>query len=239
MTEYLRSGKNGAPTLLFLHGWGSNAAVFKGLIDNLEKDFDVVALNFPGFSGTDQPPQVWDVQDYADWTEKFIEKAGLKEIHAIVGHSFGGRVMLKGISNSKFRAEKLIFMDTSGVKPRLDTRGKTIKLMARMSRILPSSLRAKVGQKFASTDYKNLQGDPIMRQTFQNIVNEDLTSAMPLVKQPSLLIWGADDTETPPADAKVFATKILHSQLEIIDQAGHYVFLDQPEKVLKLIKEFL
>jgi pimeloyl-ACP methyl ester carboxylesterase len=78
-----------------------------------------------------------------------------------------------------------------------------------------------------------------MKQSFQQIVNEDLTDLMPNVTQPCLLIWGEDDTETPVADAQVFAKSLPHAKLEIIKNTGHYAFMDAPEKVEKLITEFL
>jgi pimeloyl-ACP methyl ester carboxylesterase len=237
MTEYLRVGKNGAPVILMLPGWKAPVANFIGLMKNQTKDFDVVALEFPGFGVTETPPHAWTIQDYTDFVEKFIKKIGLKKIYAITGHSFGGRIMLNGCARGQLDAERLIFIDSAGVKPRVSTHGKILKIIAKLARILPSNLRMKVGRKFGSEDYKATSG--IMRETFKQIVNLDLTPQMRQIKQPSLLIWGANDNDTPLSDAQVFVKEIPQAKLEIIENAGHYVFLDQPKKVAKIIGEFL
>lgn len=237
MTEYLREGKSEAPVILMLPGWKAPVADLMGLMKDRADDFDVVALEFPGFGLTDVPPCVWTVRDYADFVAKFIEKISLKNIYAIVGHSFGGRIMLNGCASGQLNAEKLIFIDSAGVKPKISLRGKILGIVAKLSRVLPEGIRTKVGRKFSSDDYKATSG--VMRETFKQIVNLDLTPQMRKIKQPSLIIWGADDTETPLSDARIFAKEIPQAKLEIIKNARHYVFVDQPEKVSELIKDFL
>ncbi|MCL2174211.1 alpha/beta hydrolase [Candidatus Saccharibacteria bacterium] len=237
MTEYVRVGRSDAPVVLMLPGWRASVADFVGLMKNQTDNFDIVALEFPGFGATETPPRAWDVQDYTNFVQKFIEKINLTEIRAIIGHSFGGRIMLNGCSSGQISAEKLIFIDSAGVRPKVSTRGKILRIVAKMARIFPENFRTKIGRKFSSTDYKATSG--VMRETFKQIINLDLTPQMRQIKQSSLLIWGHDDDQTPLADAEIFAREIPRAKLEIVENAGHYVFLDQPEKVAKLIAEFL
>ena len=239
VTEYLRTGRADAPVVLLLPGWMSRAQNFAQLIEKLQRDYDVVTLNFPGFGVTENPPRSWSVQDYTDFTEKFIGKIGVKKIYAIVGHSFGGRVMLKGCASGQLHAAKLIFMGAAGVKPHVSMRSKIVKTSVKLSRVLPAGWRAKLSDKFSSDDYKNLRNNPVMRDTFKKVVDEDLTPLMPEVKSPSLLIWGRDDDQTPIAMAEVFAKNLPNADLKIIDNAGHYAFLDRPEEVARLVKEYL
>ncbi len=235
MTEYLRAGKVGAPVILMLPGWKAPVADFAALMKG--SNFDVVALNFPGFGVSETPPRTWTVQDYTSFVAKFIAKLSLAKIHAIIGHSFGGRIMLNGCASGQLDADKLIFIDSAGVKPRASTRGQMLKSLSKISRVLPEKQLGKLRQKFGSADYNDTSG--VMRETFKQIVNLDLTPKMPQIKQPSLLIWGADDQDTPLADARIFAEKIPRAKLEIIESAGHYAYMDQPEKVAQLVKDFL
>jgi len=239
MTEYQRIGTTGTPVVLLLPGWMSPARNFAKLIDRLAKNYDVIALDFPGWPDSELSETAWNVADYSHFLTEFASKIKLREIFAIIGHSFGGRVMLKGLANEQLTAQKLVFMDVAGVKPPSSSRQKVIKTAAKISRILPKNFREKIGRKFASDDYKSLRNDPILRATFTKIVDEDLTDLMPKVRAKSLLIWGAKDQETPLSDAEVFAKNLPDSHLEIIENAGHYAFLDQPEKVAKLVEEFL
>ena len=59
------------------------------------------------------------------------------------------------------------------------------------------------------------------------------------IKIPTLLIYGANDTATPSADGEKFQSLIKNSKLKIVDGAEHYVHQQQPELVMKYIKEFL
>ncbi|MCL2451854.1 alpha/beta hydrolase [Candidatus Saccharibacteria bacterium] len=237
MTEYLRLGREDAPVVLMLPGWKASVADFAKLMKDQTNDFDVVALDFPGFGTTQTPGRAWTVQDYTDFVAKFIEKLGLKKIHAIIGHSFGGRIMLDGCARGQLNAKKLVFIDSAGVKPKVSMRNRIIRTAAKLARVFPEEFRTKIGRRFGSEDYKATSG--VMRDTFRQIVNLDLTPEMCQIKQPTLLIWGADDTYTPLSDAEIFADKIPQAKLEIVEGAGHYAFLDQPEKVAKLIREFL
>ncbi len=242
MSEYWRAGKAGAPVVLFLPGWLSSASNFTGMMKKLEDDFDVISIDFPGWPKAEQPPHGWNISNYTDWIVKFLEKVGLnssQKIYAIIGHSFGGRVILKGLSSGKLKAEKAIFIDSAGVKPAVSMQGKLLKSVAKLSHFLPTNLQQKISQTFASQDYKNLKNNPVMRETFKKVIDEDLTGLMSQISAKTLLIWGAEDQDTPPADARVFANNIPDSKLEIIANAGHYAFLDQPEQVSKLVRTFL
>ena len=235
MTEYVEYGKG--KVILFLHGWGSNMAVFNDLIKFTmcdRGDIRAVALNLPGFGGTDRPSTGWGVGEYAEFVAKFIKKLGLKDIYAIVGHSFGGRIMLKGVGEGQLSANKLVFMGSAGVKPPISTRRKMLKLGKPLAK-LPGFKN--LAAKMRSSDYAAASG--VMREVFKNVIGEDLTGYMPKIKQPSLLIWGENDTETPVSDSEIFAAKIPGSTLHVVQGAGHYAFLDQPYKVARLMTEFL
>jgi Predicted hydrolases or acyltransferases (alpha/beta hydrolase superfamily) len=243
MTEYVAEGRG--KLVLFLHGWGSNTGSFRGLYDELKKKYRVIGLNFPGFGGTGEPDAVWDLDRYIEFTAKFIEKLKLKNVYAIVGHSFGGRVMLKGCATDKIESEKLIFLDTAGIKPKRTAKLKIYKSMAKVGRVvsvLPmiggysKLLKKRLYKSAGTTDYVN--ASDMMREIFKKVIDEDLKKYIAEIKQSSLVVWGADDRETPVSDAYEFKN-IKDSRVHILNGAGHYVFLDKPEKTLELMKNFL
>ncbi len=82
--------------LVLLHGWarGLSKEKYSNLINLLSKNFRVIALDFPGFGGSDQPPCPWGVDSYAKLVVNFLTKLKVKPI-AIIGHSFGGKVAIK------------------------------------------------------------------------------------------------------------------------------------------------
>jgi pimeloyl-ACP methyl ester carboxylesterase len=97
-------------------------------------------------------------------------------------------------------------------------------------------LRGRLYQAAGSTDY--VDAGPL-RPVFVNTINEDLQTDAAKIKIPTLLIWGDLDADTPLADGQRLAGKIPKSRLEVVESAGHYVFVDQPWPVEQLIKEFL
>ena len=80
---------------------------------------------------------------------------------------------------------------------------------------------------------------PKLQQTFINIINEDLTDLLPKIVQPTLLIWGENDKDTPLSQARVMEQKIPNAKLAVFKGAGHFSFLDKREEFVKELINFL
>ena len=78
-----------------------------------------------------------------------------------------------------------------------------------------------------------------LKETFLNIISEDLSDSAKKITQPTLLIWGEDDTETPLSDGKKMAGLIPNSKLEVIKNAGHFVYKEKTAEVAESIRKFL
>ena len=90
--NYIQYGKG--KDVLLLHGWGQNIEMMKPIGDNLCNKCRVTILDFPGFGESLEPKCAWTIDDYSNMLEKFINKLGIKK-PIIIGHSFGGRVIIK------------------------------------------------------------------------------------------------------------------------------------------------
>ena len=243
--NYVKEG-NSEKAILLLHGWGSNLELFRGIINNLSKTYTVYALDMPGFGKTTEPKNPWKVDDYVDFVIKFIEKMKIEKL-SLLGHSFGGRVIIKLVNRDKlnFEVDKLVLVDSAGIFPKnkkktMKTRVyKTLKVIVgnNISRkLFPNALES-LKRKFGSEDYKN--ASEIMRGTLINTVNEDLEPLLPTIKQSTLLIWGTEDTATPLSDAKIMEKLIPDSGIVEVKGAGHYSFLEQPQLVNAVLDSFL
>ena len=102
---------------------------------------------------------------------------------------------------------------------------------------LPERGREALVQKFGSADYKALS--PEMRKTFVKIISLDLTDELPRVKAPTLLYWGAEDTETPLWMGKLMEEKIPDAGLVVQKGAGHFAYLEHNQAFLRIAKNFL
>ena len=232
----------GMPVIL-MHGWGCNHSTLKSIEAQLTPGFKVYNVDFPGFGGSNEPSAVWGVEEYTSLIEEFARQEHI-ESPILLGHSFGGRVGILFASRNK--VHKLILVDAAGVKPRRSLRYyykvysyKAIKhallffLGKKRGETALNSYRAKVG----SSDYSN--ASPMMRAILSKVVNEDLKSVMPKIACPTLLIWGANDTATPLADAKIMEKLIPDAGLVSFDGVGHYSFLENPYQCAAVLKSFL
>lgn len=238
LTYYEIHGK-GRP-LVVLHGWGSNLNSFAMILPELSKKYKIYLLDLPGFGKTQAPKTDWHVADYVLFVEEFLEKFNLHKSH-FLGHSFGARVLIKLAAQKPELCEKLILTGAAGIKPSKTLKQHLLKAIAKTGKLflsvpllkkLKPYFQKKLYQFNGSDDY--LQAGNL-RQTFLNIINEDLTPFLNLIITPTLLIWGENDQDTPLSDAKKMQKIIPHSQLKIIPGAGHYAFIDQPRQFLALL----
>ena len=108
------------------------------------------------------------------------------------------------------------------------------------SALAPAGLRRAVGRRAdrrGSADYRAASG--VMRGTLVRIVNEDLTPVLPTLHLPVLLIWGDQDTETPLEDGRLMERLIPDAGLVVFEGAGHYAYLEQPDRFCRIVEVFL
>jgi pimeloyl-ACP methyl ester carboxylesterase len=238
LINYCEAATAGEKCLLFLHGWRSNKEIWRDVILKLS-NYPVFALDLPGFGGSQIPKQAFTVGDYADVVAGFIKKLDLKNT-IIVGHSFGGRVGIKLASQHPGLISKLVLVDSAGFamdeskKNFINTAAKIAKPFFKPK--IMQGLRKKIYQKIGSEDYVATPG---LTQTYLNVISEDLTEYVKKISQPTLIIYGQNDTATPPEFGKKMHGLIPNSKFQILPNAGHFSFLDQPEEFVKVVSDFI
>lgn len=176
------------------------------------------------------PDNVLFLDDYVKSVLDIINFYKMTDI-VLIGHSFGGRVAIKIAGKYGYLLRKLILVDSAGVLPR-----RTIKYRCRILRHKILSL-LKIEHSAGSSDYQKLDNNG--KQTFKNIVNEDLSGLAAKITVPTLLFWGSKDKETAIYMAKRLKKLIYNSCLVIFKGAGHYSYLDAPNMFYKLVLIFL
>lgn len=233
----------GIPILL-LHGWKADSAIFQPLVDILSTQFRCITVDLPGFGKTDNPPTAWNLENYANFVENFTIYLGISKIN-LIGHSFGGKTAIKLASIHPDRVGKLILVDSSGIKPAFSVKHTFLFLAAKIGKAVFSlpllnsyknSARNSLYRKVGETDY--ITAGPL-EKIFLNIISEDITGQLSKITAPTLIIWGKNDTETPLSDAQVMKKHIPDSYLEILENSGHFPFLEQPLEFVQKVTEFL
>ncbi len=243
VAEYNDEGEGAA--LLFLPGWMNSISDFDKLASRLVSKYRIVRLDFPGFSGggTEAPPSDWGVKEYASFVRAFTEKVGLAS-YTLVGHSFGGRVAIKGVSEGILQPSRLILIASAGIAKHRTFRNRMMTVLAKMGKMLMyipplflwrKQLRKKLYKKLGS-DYLAAGA---LSQIYLNTIREDLTEYARKISIPTLLIWGSDDTMVPLSDGKLLTQLIQGSRLEVFSGVGHSPHRDRAQEVAKFITEFV
>lgn len=230
-------------TILLLHGWGCNCTTFGAAHQWLEQHFRVIAVDFAGFGQSEEPREVWGVEEYTRSVEALATAEGI-ENPILIGHSFGGRVSI--VYSSRNSVRKVILVDAAGVKPKRSmkyyAKVYSFKLLKRIAPVFLGKERAqelieKRRAKSGSSDYN--QASPMMRAILSKVVNEDLCHLMPKIVAPTLLFWGERDTATPLADAKRMEKLIPDAGLVTVAGTGHFSFLENMPLFLRVLESFL
>ena len=232
-----RYHKGNSNVVLLLHGWGGSLNSFKHLENYLIKNnYSVITLDFPGFGGSDLPDKNWKLDDYVKIIEELLNAEHLKKIN-IVSHSFGGRVAISFASKHKNLTNKLVLVDSAGIKPKFNL-FKSFKILR--YKFLKKLVKAKIIKRdlsgFGSRDYKAMPEE--LRPVFNKIVNQDLTNNAKQIDSPTLIIWGKDDKDTPMYMAKKLHKCIKDSAI-ITLEGGHFAYLNNADKFSIIVNEFL
>lgn len=241
-TTYERAGDSQRPEILILHGWGDSAKGWQPLQAELAADYDVTVVDLPGFGGTDKPPAAWGLTDYANFVAAFLKKTGLKPC-AIIGHSNGGAIAVRGLAQDILPAERLVLLASAGIRGELSVRKKALRVATKVGKVLAYPLPAGVRRNLRRQLYATVGSDLLiaehMQATFRKIVTDDIQADAARLKLPTLLVYGDDDMATPVQYGRILHNLIAGSTLETISQAGHFVHLDEPEQVQAMIQKFL
>lgn len=219
--------------MLFLHGYLSCKESFHYQIDFLAKNgYRAVAPDMPAFGQSSPIDTAWSVGDYADWLDAFIKAEGLQGSN-VVAHSFGARVILKLLAREQGLVKKLVITGGAGlVKARSPAYMRRVKRYRRIKKLFPRYAE----KHFGSEEYRSLS--PLMRESYKLIVNEDLRGCAEKIAVPTLLVYGKDDTVTPPSEeGEIFHSLIEDSRLEILE-GGHFCFCENAEKFNSLMLGF-
>ena len=229
MFNHIRFG-DGTDEIFFLHGWGGSCDSFMGVAQFLSSRYKVTLMDFYGFGLTPSINRPLRIDDYVLGVVEIAKKYAINKLN-IVCHSFGGRVAIKLAVQCPNMIDKIIFVDSAGVRPRRGIKYYGTVLKAKVFKLL------KIQKLFGSEDYLKL--DKIQRETFKNIVNENLSKYLRCIKHETLLIWGDKDKDTPIYMGRKFHKLIANSKLVVFVGCGHFAYVERHILFCKIIMNFL
>lgn len=251
-TRYLEAG-SGYPTIL-LHGVGFTAGGDSWLL-NVEPiskaGLRVLAADFLGWGEGDRLDLEYSFAYLVDFIREFQDALGIRRSH-IVGHSMGGWVSSLFAYESPERVEKLVLVASGGTATR--TLASMTQFQPPSREAIHKSVEERLGgsglnlDELAETQFRRSQRPGVVEayQKILNHMNNPLTRQryntlrrLPLISAPTLIIWGRDDTTNAVEMGEKTQELIPGSKLMILEQCGHFVPTDQPERFNQLVADFL
>lgn len=227
-------------TILILHGWGScakNWNFVKKLLE--EQGYKVFIPDLPGFGENPPPPQIWSIDDYAEWVRNYCEQYELSRFF-LLGHSFGGSIAVKFSIKEPEKIEKLFLVGCAGIRKKSLKREiikKTANFFKKFDFLPLFNLLRKVFYKLIKSDYLQTQG--VIREIYLKILKQDISKDFSKISVPTVLIWGKKDNLTPLKDAHYIKGQISGAKLEILPGIYHNPHRENPKALICIILNYL
>lgn len=233
---------NARERVIFIHGSGDSGAVWEPLL-RLLPDLNTLAYDLPGHGAraAEPGPERMSVGDYAEDVYQSLTAQG-GDGGVVVGHSLGGAIALRLALDHPDFARRIVLVGSG----------------ARL-RVAPATLDA--ARQAAPTGSRELTEFAFalkhvgLAQTFHNkrpaaapgVLYRDLAACdafdvMPeleRITQPALMIVGEDDRMTPVKYSAFLRERLPDAAMVVIPDAGHYVQVEQPERVAVALRDWL
>ncbi|WP_462248909.1 alpha/beta fold hydrolase [Ferruginibacter sp.] len=227
--------------LLLLHGLFGALSNFQDLIEHFKKTNKVVVPLLPLLELDLLHTSVGGLQKFV---QRFIEHRNYNNIH-LLGNSLGGHVGLVYVLKHPERIKSLILTGSSGLFENgmgdsYPKRGdkEYIRKKTQLTFYNPDlATEELVNEVFEITNnrLKVIKIIALAKSAIRNNLGEELSQ----IKQPTCLIWGNNDTITPPFVGKEFNRLIPNSELHFVDKCGHAPMMEVPEDFNKILDGFL
>jgi pimeloyl-ACP methyl ester carboxylesterase len=237
--KFIEEGE-GEP-LMLLHGLFGALSNFQELITHFSKTYKVVVPILPLLDLDLLHTSVGGLQKFV---HRFIEHRNYKNIH-LLGNSLGGHVGLVLVLKHPEHIKSLILTGSSG----LFENGMGDSYPKRGDK---EYIRKKTQLTFYNPD---LATDELVNEVFEitnnrlkvikiialakSAIRNNLGEELNQVKQPTCLIWGNNDTITPPFVGKEFNRLIPNSELHFVDKCGHAPMMEVPVEFNQILEQFL
>lgn len=231
----------GEKVVVVLHGWGGRIESMGPAISCLVPRFRVLALDLPGFGHSPRPEEPWGTPEYAAFVQALLSERDITRAH-FLGHSFGAKIALLLAATQPQIVDKCVVVGSPGLRSAPSVKVRVKRMMSRIARAAGKmgspgrALRQMLYGRLASNDYREA-GE--MRPILVRVVNEDISDLLPRVKAPTLLIWGSRDDAVPISHARRIETLIPDAGLVVFEGAGHFAYLDEPERFCRVARHFL
>jgi 3-oxoadipate enol-lactonase len=242
------------PPILFVHGFPLSHSMWRSQLAAFSTDHRVIAPDLRGFGESDVTEGTVTMEQHADDLVALLDELNVDEPVVLCGLSMGGYIAWQFLRKYPERLRALILCDTRAIADTPDG----VENRKRLAKMVIENGSAAVAAAMLPnlfspvTDKRDQSVIDELRQTIattspQGIAaaslgmaeRPDVTSLLPTIKTPTLLVVGEDDGISTPEEMKTIADAMPKARLEVIPESGHMSPLENPAMVNQVILEFL
>jgi len=234
--------------LLYLHGAGGLTGL-ESFLEELAKDFHVIAPHLPGFGESTGGDRIEDVVDAALFYHQLMDDLGIPSAH-VLGHSMGGMLAAEVAALDAHRARRLVLVAPAGfwidAHPIPDLFALDPSELGGYLFHDPASPVAKRFlavpddiQQVADMYVERVKRFSAASKFLWPIPDRGLKKRAYRITSPTLLVWGESDRLIPPVYADEFTSRIPATRIEIVKHAGHMLPYEQSAAFVKVVRKFL
>ncbi|NJP06133.1 MAG: alpha/beta fold hydrolase [Chloroflexaceae bacterium] len=236
--------------VLLIHAFPMSGALWQQQISALETDYRVIVPDLRGFGSSTIAKGPYPMDTFADDLVTLLDRLAIKQA-VIGGLSMGGYIALALLERYPERVQGLILADTRATADTAEARGHretTAKMVetegsaAIADRMLPNLLSPQTTaekQAFVRSLIEANLPQGIAGALRGMALRRDSTELLASITVPTLILVGADDMLSPPAEMETMHQAIAGSQFVIIPTAGHVANIDNPDAFNEALRQFL
>jgi pimeloyl-ACP methyl ester carboxylesterase len=256
---YHRSGR-GKP-LVLLHSWMVSHWVWRHVLPSLTGDYDVIALDFPGFGESDRPSAAayrYDAPAFSETLVGVLDSLAIERA-TLVGHSMGAGVALYTAARRPERVERLVLVDALVYRFPVPVEGRLIlvpylgeaafRTLATRG-LLRHYLRQHVyaDPALVSEDWVDYLWERLNRPggfaaaaaALRFCARPEIVQrSVRAVRAPALVVWGEADRLFPAEGARRLADDLPGAEMTILPGCGHAPQEERPEELVRAWGAFL
>lgn len=228
-------------TLVLLHGLFGALSNWEDVVGRFSSQYRVIIPLMPIYT---MPVKQAGLEKLNEFVEAFVDYKGLGNFN-LIGNSLGGHVGLIYTLRNPEKVKRLILTGSSGLfedsmggsYPRRGSYDYVSERVAYTFYDPKTATKELVDEVFETTKSipKCLRIVGIAKSAQRNNMADDI----PNITAPTLLVWGLNDTITPPMVAHEFNRLIPNSTLRFVDKCSHAPMMERPDRFNELVEEFL
>jgi haloalkane dehalogenase len=253
---YREAGQPDAPAVLLVHGYPESSFMWRSAMDALAgAGWRAVAPDLPGYGDSEpDPPGTWE--RHLEALERFRSALGLEDV-VLVTHDWGVLIGLRWACDHPGAARALVISDGGFFADRrwhdvantMRTEGEGERFIEAFTRegfeAVMGQASTGMGSEAIAEYWKGFASDERRRGHLEMYRSGDFDKLAPYegcvaaLQVPALVLWGAKDRFAGVKMAHRFHDELPGSELRVFDDAGHFVWEDEPEATARALIDFL